>query len=159
MTRKDRVMGRDNQLPWSIPGDLKYFRATTLGHRLIMGRKTFESIGSKALPKRENWVLSTGENSFPEGVRQFKSKESILEELQKLALIDKEKNIKTFVIGGSKLFEVFWNEIKEMHVTWVEESVAGDVRFPELDWKSFSLNYEKKESEPLPHTFTVYSKK
>ena len=110
MTRHTQVMGKNNQLPWSLPGDLKFFRATTLGHRIIMGRKTFESIGSKPLPKREQWVLSSkacADNlSQQSDVRYFQTKEEIL-----IALEKDSSGMKNFIIGGAQIFEIFWKNI------------------------------------------------
>jgi len=151
MTRNEKVMGKDNALPWHLPGDLKFFKSTTLGHRIIMGRKTFDSIGAKVLPKRENWVLSRSDVSIQTDAVFFRSKEDVLRQLKKSG-----EAKKTFIIGGAEVFKIFWPEIDEIFVTWVEDSYEGDIQFPDLDWSSFHCLSERREIEPVPHTFCHY---
>ena len=164
MTRTQRVMGKDNQLPWSLPGDLKFFKETTLGHRIIMGRKTFESIGSRPLPKRENWILSTSHVESPNPsnplLRFYKSKEEIIEAVQLTCAnsLEPSSNKKNFIIGGAKIFELFWPEISEMFVTWIEKDFDGDIIFPELKWDSFKTLSQRPVEEPIKHVFCHYSK-
>lgn len=151
MTRDGKVMGKDNSLPWHLPGDLKFFKTTTLGQRIVMGRKTYESIGAKALPKRENWVLSsqglesTGEVSF------FQSKDEMLRQMKRSG-----DGVKTFIIGGAQLFKSFWPDIEEIFVTWIETPFDGDIKFPELPWDGFKCLSERREIEPFPHSFCHY---
>ena len=152
MTRHSQVMGKDNQLPWSIPGDLKFFRSTTLGHRIIMGRKTFESIGSRPLPKRENWILSSQHcsDNLSQGsdVRYFKTKDEILK-----AISLDSSGKKNFIIGGAQIFHVFWKEIGEFFVTWIDHDYEGDILFPKVNWDEFHLQQERREIDPIPHSF------
>jgi dihydrofolate reductase len=158
MTRHTQVMGKNNQLPWSLPGDLKFFRATTLGHRIIMGRKTFESIGSKPLPKREHWVLSSkpcADNlSHGSDVRFFQTKEEILK-----ALENDSSGIKSFIIGGAQVFEIFWKEIDEFFVTWIDHDFEGDIFFPTVNWDEFQLLQERREIDPISHSFCHLTRK
>lgn len=156
MTRDGKVMGKNNSLPWHLPGDLKFFKTTTLGQRIVMGRKTFESIGSKALPKRENWVLSTRSfsNLGMQDISFFQSKEEILRQLKRSG-----DGKKTFIIGGSQLFEMFWPEMEEIFVTWIDEPFDGDIKFPELEWEGFQCLSERREIEPFPHSFCHYVRK
>lgn len=159
MTRGEQVMGKDNDLPWRIPGDLKFFKATTLENRIIMGRKTFESLRSKALPKRDNWVLSSGRTSkdyedVPENLRFFKTKEEILSALGEIS--DGRKN---FIIGGAAVFDLFWKEISEIFVTWIEEPFEGDIKFPNVNWNEFDLISERRELDPIVHDFCQYVRK
>ena len=156
MTREAQVMGKNNALPWHLPGDLKFFKETTLGHRIIMGRKTFDSIGSRPLPKRENWVLSSQSADLP-SVSFFKTKNEIIEEVLNLRAVTPEK--KNFIIGGAKVFELFWPEINEVFVTWIDKAFDGDIVFPSLNWDSFHCLSERREIEPLPHTFCHYMRK
>jgi dihydrofolate reductase len=155
MTKKDRVMGKDNDLPWKLPADLKFFKEKTLGQRIIMGRKTFESIGSRPLPKRENWVLSKAKGEDRDGLSFFQNKEDILNSLSQVA----DSSKKTFIIGGPALFELFWPEINELFITWIEADFAGDVFFPNLSLNSFECLEERREFDPFPHSFCHYLKK
>lgn len=152
MTRDGKVMGKDNTLPWHLPGDLKFFRTTTLGQRIVMGRKTFESIGSKALPKRENWVLTSHSHPEKEEVAFFQSKEEVLKQIKRSG-----DSIKTFIIGGAQLFKIFWPEMDEIYVTWIDKPFDGDIKFPdELEWSGFKCLSERREIEPFPHSFCHY---
>jgi dihydrofolate reductase len=154
MTRDQKIMGKNNSLPWHLPGDLKFFKATTLGQRIVMGRKTFESIGSKALPKRENWVLTKQGNIEAQEVSLFHSKDEILKQLKRSG-----GDKKTFIIGGSKVFEIFWPDMEEIFVTWIEQSFEGDIQFPDLKWDGFHCLSERREIEPFPHSFCHYVRK
>ncbi len=154
MTRDGKVMGKDNALPWHLPGDLKFFKTTTLGQRILMGRKTYESIGSKALPKRENWVLSTKAPEVESDVSFFHSKEDILRQMKRSG-----DGVKTFVIGGAQLFESFWPEIEEIFVTWIDEPFDGDIKFPNISWDDFHCLSERREIEPFSHSFCHYVRK
>lgn len=151
MTRDGKVMGKDNTLPWHLPGDLKFFKATTLGQRIVMGRKTFESIGSKALPKRENWVLSTKGVNISDTVACFSSKDDVLRQVKRSG-----EDVKTFIIGGAQLFEIFWPEINEIFVTWIDKPFDGDIKFPDISWDGFQCLSERREIEPFPHSFCHY---
>lgn len=154
MTREGKVMGKENSLPWHLPGDLKFFKSTTLGQRIVMGRKTFESIGSKALPKRENWVLSSKELAASDNVVHFQDKDSIVKQVKRSGA-----DVKTFVIGGAQLFELFWPEIDEIFVTWIDKPFDGDIKFPEISWDDFQCLSERREIEPFEHSFCHYVRK
>ncbi len=134
---EDRLIGRGKELPWHIPEDLKHFKEMTTGHRIIMGRVTFESIG-KALPNRENIVLTR--NDFEvSGVKTYKSVEELLKNL--------DDNKKNFVIGGNKLYEALLPYVDLLHISHVRGRHQGDVYFPEIDLSKWELinevSYEK----------------
>lgn len=118
----NRVIGRDNKLPWHLPDELKWFKKTTTGHVVVMGRKTFESIG-KPLPNRETIVLSRGGFSFP-GVKVVPS----------LAAIDKENDPRDFfLIGGEQVFRDGLPLCSDLFLTIVKREVEGDVFFPPFE--------------------------
>ena len=115
----NRVIGKDGTLPWRLPEDLKFFKKTTLGHPILMGRKTFDSIG-KPLPGRRNIVLSSTMEPR-EGVEVIRN----LDEL----VADEE----VFLIGGAQLFETLLPECAGMYLTWIEHPYEGDTFFPPFE--------------------------
>ncbi|MGE0340817.1 MAG: dihydrofolate reductase [Xanthobacteraceae bacterium] len=128
------VIGREQQLPWRIPGDLKHFKAVTMGKPLVMGRKTHESIG-KPLPGRTNLVLTRDQDWRAEGVIIAHS----LEEILRLANEDANKTgaNEIAIIGGSSLFEELLPSVSKIELTEVHASPEGDVYFPQYDRTSF----------------------
>jgi dihydrofolate reductase len=117
----NRVIGKDGTLPWHIPADLKFFKKTTLGHPILMGRKTFDSIG-KPLPGRRNIVLS---RTMPprEGVE-------VIRTIDELQCADDEQ---VFLIGGAQLFESMLPQCAGMYLTFIEQAYEGDVIFPAFE--------------------------
>lgn len=123
----NRVIGKDGRIPWHLSGDLKFFKRTTLGHAVVMGRKTFESIG-KPLPGRENIVLSRHEVAVPGVVW-----------VRKIDEIPKPGDArKVFVIGGAEVYKRLLPECDELLLTVVKLEPPGDVYFPAFE-KDFDL--------------------
>jgi dihydrofolate reductase len=123
MTRK-RVIGRNNQIPWRLRGEQKWFRQVTMGHSILMGRKTFESIG-KPLPGRHNLVVTrTGNFVGVELIRDLQDFDSALYETD-------GKEI--FVIGGAKIYKALLGRCETIYVTIVKEEYEGDAYFPEFE--------------------------
>ncbi|MCB5262080.1 MAG: dihydrofolate reductase [Candidatus Cloacimonetes bacterium] len=121
MTR-GRVIGKDNQMPWQIPEDLAYFKKVTSGHSVIMGRKTFLSIG-QALPHRKNIVLSRDPSFTAQDVIVYHSLAQA---------ISAEPD--AFIIGGATIFEQALPLVEELYITHIEAEIKGDRKFPEIDW-------------------------
>lgn len=134
----NRVIGAGNAMPWHIPSDLKRFKALTMGHRLIMGRKTFESIG-RPLPGRETVVISRTEGSHP-GVLWVTS-------LAEALALPTASSQQIFVAGGGQIYAQALAEfapyIATMHLTFIDHSVAGDAWFPQLDWAQWKIQHEE----------------
>lgn len=123
------VIGRGGTLPWHLPDDLKFFKAVTMGKPLLMGRRTFESIG-RPLPGRRNLVLTRGATVFPAGVEAVASIDAAL------ALLPKTPEL--CVIGGAALFAQTLPIAQRLYLTEVHGAVAGDVHFPpwnRADWR------------------------
>ena len=120
----ERVIGRDNALPWHFPEDLRFFKRTTSGHPVVMGRKTYDSIG-RALPGRQNIVLTRERSWSAEGVTVIHSPE----ELSSLELQDPD----VFVMGGAEIYALFLPLLDELLITWVFDPYAGDTIFPAFD--------------------------
>ena len=119
---QDGVIGRNGDLPWRLSGDLQWFKKITMGHTILMGRKTWDSL-PKALPGRENWVLSRGDQRS-EGMRLFTSLKDVAEHLP-----DKQT---LFVIGGGEVYRQALPLCHELYITEVHQKVPdGDAFFPE----------------------------
>jgi dihydrofolate reductase len=135
----DRVIGAGNAMPWHLPADLKRFKALTMGHRLIMGRKTFESIG-RPLPGRETVVISRGDHATPVVV-WVKS----LAEALALPTVPEQQ---VFVAGGGEIYAQalaeFAPQVSTMYLTMIALRVAGDAWFPAFDWAQWRI--EKDET-------------
>ena len=136
---ENHVIGNNNQLIWHLPADLKRFKKTTLGFPIIMGRKTFESLGSKPLPKRQNIVISS-QNLTHES-------NSVLFVKNLSEAISKAKNFtteKAFILGGGQIFEQAIEIAYKLDITKVHHSFEGDAFFPEIDTNIWKLESEEK---------------
>jgi dihydrofolate reductase len=137
------VIGRDGGLPWHLPSDLKRFKALTVGKPVIMGRKTWVSIG-RPLPGRPNIVISRDAHFVAEGAIAVQSLEAALVEARELAIgfgVDE-----VCVIGGGEIYRQALDRADVLHITTVAADVEGDTRFPQIDPAIF----EKITDEPLP---------
>jgi len=128
----NRVIGRGNDLPWHLPADLKHFKRTTLGHHLLMGRKTFESIG-RPLPGRTTVVISRGRPEVPDGVLVAPSVEAAVE------IAHRAGDRQPFVAGGSEIFREALPIADRLYLTRVRAAPEGDRWFPEWDADSWRL--------------------
>lgn len=149
IARGNRAIGRDNKLLWHIPEDMKYFRELTSGHAVIMGQKTFESIG-RPLPNRTNIVLTLDENFSPKGVTVCHSIEDALEKARK---VEQEE---VFIIGGGMVYSQFLPLAKRLYLTVVNGSFEGDTFFPEYE-EIFTkvVICDKREDEKYKYEFIV----
>lgn len=133
----DRLIGKENGLPWRLPEDLKMFKRTTAGHPVVMGRKTWDSLGKyKPLPGRQNIVITRDKGWAEDGAEVIFS----AEELQHLDLQDEH----VFLIGGAQIYELFLPLLDELIVSHVYQNYDGDAYFPEFS-ENFS-EYEVLES-------------
>jgi dihydrofolate reductase len=132
---ENQVIGRNNQLPWHLPNDLKYFKATTLGKPVVMGRKTFESIG-KPLPRRSNIVVTSNAAYSAEGVMVAHGVEQAIDMATNIALNDGVSEI--MVIGGAQLYAELLPKADRLYLTLVHAKVDGDAYFPVLDKAEWS---------------------
>lgn len=151
----NNVLGKDNQLIWHIPADLKRFKKETSGHHIIMGRKTFESLG-RPLPKRVNVIISrNGNYEAPEGCILVDSLEKALE------IAKNDEN--PFIIGGAQIYTEAIKFADKLDLTLVHFDFEGDVYFPEIDlnvWKETAReDFEKDETNPYDFSFVTYTRK
>ncbi len=150
MTR-DRLIGSQNQLPWKLPADLKYFKETTGQSPLIMGRKTFDSIG-RPLPGRKNIVVSRQ----PENIKEPAVGVNSIEAALLVAVAEKQNEI--FIIGGSQLFIDSLPRANRLYITWIDADFKGDVFFPEFDLSKYKEISRFSNQEPFPHHYCVYDR-
>lgn len=143
---ENRVLGRDNQLPWSIPDDLKRFRKLTMGYPVVMGRRTFESIG-RPLPGRTNLVISRNLQFEVEGIVRCGS---LGEAMSRVGESGKEK---AFVIGGGQIYGQTINLADRLYLTVVEGNFPGDIFFPDYSDFSKKIREETGYSNGLRYTF------
>ena len=155
---RNRVIGRDNRLPWHLPTDLRRFQRLTRGHTLLMGRRTFESIGGRPLPGRPLIVVSRRASSLrPEsGVRMARSVQEGID----LARAAGETEL--FVAGGTEIFREALPVADRLYLTRIEEDVPGDVYFPEVDETQWRLvareDHEPDEEAPFAWSFQDYER-
>jgi dihydrofolate reductase len=154
---ENRVIGKDNAMPWHIRSDLKRFKALTWGKPMIMGRKTFQSIG-KALPGRESVVISSDPKFHAEGAHIVHSTEAALERARQLAVELRSDEIA--VIGGGEIFRQMLSEAHRIHVTEIHARPEGDAFFPELDpgqWVEESREkHDAGEKDDYPFSYVEY---
>lgn len=145
------VIGKDNKMPWHISEDFKYFKNMTSGHPVIMGRKTYESIG-KPLPNRTNIVLT---HKYIDGVIVVDSIESAYKKAEEI-------DDRCFIIGGASLYKECINTVDKLYITHIYTDVDGDTFFPEIDsniWKKYSESDTKIDPETgYGYSFAIYER-
>jgi len=145
---ENRVIGTKNKLPWHLPADLKHFKSITLGHPIIMGRKTFDSI-QRPLPKRENIVISRDPNLQIPGVH-------VVPNLQEAILFCEGKTEEAFVVGGAQIYEMALPKIQRIYLTVIHKTYEGDTYFPSLDKLGFQeVAREDHWDNELPYSFVT----
>jgi len=151
---KHCLIGRDNQLPWHLPQDLAYFKKVTMNHKIIMGRKTFESIG-RPLPGRENIIITRDSTYSQEGC-------TILHSIDEILKLSSRSNEELFVIGGAEIFKEILSVSDRLYITEIDDVFEGDTYFPdrkETEWKKISIEKgTKDEKNPYDFEFVVYEK-
>lgn len=148
----NRIIGKDNDMPWHLPADLAYFKRTTLGKPVIMGRKTFESIG-RPLPNRKNIVISRDQSYQAEGVETVTSVEQ--------ALVVAGEVDEVMVIGGGAIYAHCLPSADRLYITHINATINGDTQFPEYDtdnhWKKVSSErYQADDKNSYDLDFCVY---
>ena len=153
---REGLIGSNNQIPWYLPADLKYFKKQTTGHHILMGRKCFKSI-SKPLPNRTN-IIVTRDPYFI--VSNGLIVHSIEEGIQ-LAMNSGEEEL--FIIGGGEIYNQSMNYCHKLYVTWIEIDLSGEIYFPEIDWNQWKLiseeKHEKDEINIYNFSFNIYTRK
>jgi dihydrofolate reductase len=149
---RDRVIGKNNQLPWHLPADLRHFKQLTLHKTIVMGRHTFESIG-KALPQRHNIVVTRQTDFQAVDVTVANSIE------QALTLAKTEE---VMIIGGAQLYEQLLPQVDTLYLTLVDAFVPGDTYFPQWQSSAWQTVHEQSfpadEQNPYPYTFLTLTR-
>lgn len=142
------AIGKDNQLPWHLPEDLKFFKRTTMGKPVIMGRKTYDSMG-KPLPGRLNIIISRQKSvDLPEGVLLYDDLNAALER------VEQDGTEEAFIIGGGQIFEVSMNLLDRLYVTAVDTVIEGaSAYFPHIDHSHWKLVWEEGHQPDEKHKY------
>ncbi len=153
---KNKVIGKNNDLIWRLPADLKYFKSTTTGHNIIMGRNTFESIGGgRPLPNRITTIITRNHNyQAPQGCLIANSLEQ--------ALLNIENENEVFICGGAQIYELALPIASKLYITYVNETFEGDTCFPEFDLSQWKLESKQEfaadEKNVYNYAFAVYTR-
>ena len=152
---ENNAIGKDNKLPWHLREDLQYFKQTTLGAAVIMGRKTWESLTIKPLPRRLNVVLTRNPYFNVMGVPKMESIEEVIHYASHVE--------RCFVIGGAEIYKAFLPLATRLYVTKVYKSYPADAFFPEIDPEIWAVEEESElhydENEDLNFKFIVYKRR
>jgi dihydrofolate reductase len=151
---RNRVIGYHNQMPWSLPADLQHFKEITMGHPIIMGRNTYESVG-RVLPGRDNIVVTS---------RPFEGPENLIVVDSITAALDKVSTAsEAFIIGGQQIFEQVMPYVQRVYLTIIDQSFSGDTYFPELsegEWETVDTEtHEADEKNQYNYAFLILERK
>lgn len=150
---KNRVIGKNGEIPWHIPEDFHHFREVTINHPVVMGRKTFESIG-KPLANRTNIILTRNKNFQSDGCLVYSSIDEI---------INNYKDEKVMIIGGQEIYNQFMPYADVIYLTYVDQYFEGDAYFPEFEGENWLKVSEQKgiknENNPYDYYFQIYKRK
>lgn len=150
----NRIIGANNTMPWRCPEDLKYFKSLTMGHHMIMGRKTFDSIG-KPLPGRVSVIVTRNRDLEIEGCVMAHS----LDEAIRACKDDNE----IFIVGGAELYALALPLVNKLYITEIQQDFDGDTYFPEFDktkWRETAREERHQDApQPLDYHFVTYLRK
>ena len=152
---EDRVIGVKNSLPWKLPNDMKWFRKNTMGKPIVMGRKTFESFGAKALPGRTNIIITRDES--------YKAADGIVVHSIEDALKAAGDVDEVMIIGGASFYEQMLPRADRLYLTFVHAELEGDAWFPEIDngdWNRVEkINHKNDDKNRYAHSFVILDRK
>ncbi|MBX0313987.1 dihydrofolate reductase [Planococcus glaciei] len=148
----NRVIGKDNQLPWHIPEDLAYFKKHTIGKGIVMGRNTYESIG-RPLPKRRNIVVTRNSEYRADGI-------DVVHTLNEAVRLAEEQHEEVMVIGGEQIFRTILPQADRLYITLIKQEFDGDTFFPEYgpEWTLVSES-EEQASGDIRFVYLVFERK
>jgi len=146
------VIGSDQTIPWRVPSDMAFFKKTTMGKPIVMGRKQYETVG-RPLPGRTNIVITRQQGYQPDGVLVFSTIDAALEKARAVALADGVDEI--MIIGGGELYAQLMERADRLYVTHIDLSPAGDVVFPAIDPEKWTV-VDLPEVSPSPRDEASY---
>lgn len=154
---KNGVIGKNNEVPWYLPADIKFFKNTTLNHHVIMGRKTLDSIVNP-LPKRTNIILTRDPFFIASNVIVAHTMDEALD------IAEQNEEEEVFILGGAEIYELSLPYLDKLYITEVEVEVPdGDTFFPEVDWKEWKLisqePHQPDEKNEFAYNFKIYERK
>ena len=154
---ENRAIGLNGDMPWHLSGDLKRFKALTMGHTVVMGRRTWESLPKRPLPGRRNIVLSQSEGFAPEGAE-------VAHSINDLFSLLRDNDEEVFIIGGGRLYSLLMPWVNRLYITWVHrEFPEADTFFPVIDLSEFTLIHETEhmvdEKSGLTFSYAEYDRK
>ncbi|MCF6764493.1 dihydrofolate reductase [Thiotrichales bacterium 19S3-7] len=151
---KNRVMGKNNQLPWQISDDLKLFKQHTINKPIVMGRKTYESIG-RPLPQRRNIILTRNQHYHASGTEVYHTIEQINDVLK--------NEPEVFIIGGAELFKLYMPFVEKLYLSKIQAELKGDTFFPAWDdalWqKTYHKPYPKNDLNEYAFDFEIWQRR
>lgn len=157
---ENNVIGRNNNLPWKLPGDLQYFREKTWGKPIIMGRKTFESL-KRPLPGRSNIVVTRdSEYVGVEGINIVNNIDKAVSVAQAIAGLDGVDEV--MIIGGAQIYAACLPIVQRLYITQVHAQIEGDTWFPEFDrseWELVKQEHIEESTVALGHSFLIFERK
>ena len=150
------VIGRDNDMPWHLSADLKRFKSLTMGHHLVMGRKTFEAIG-RPLPGRTMVVISRGRPQLPDGIASASSLDQAIE------IARSAGDTEAFVAGGAQIYDLALPLADRLYLTRIHQSFVGDAYFPDVDEDQWTLvdreDHEADTVTGISYSFLTYERR
>ena len=151
---RNGVIGKDNKLPWYLPEDLKNFKRTTLGKPVIMGRKTWESLG-RPLPGRRNVVITRQKDYAAEGATVVSDLQAAIEAVSDAPV--------AFIMGGAQVYKEALPQVEVAHITYLNADFEGDAYFEPLNPNEWTLTEEESfpatDAHPFSYSFRIYSRK
>lgn len=153
-TAKNGVIGKDNALPWHLPADLKYFKFITMGKPIVMGRKTFDSIG-RPLPGRQNIVITRDTSWHADGITIIHDVEDLV------SVLDDPDANEVMIIGGAQIYNALIDKADRLYITEVDLDVDGDAFFPKLkkdEWTQVSCDPHPAQDSQPSYSFIMYER-
>lgn len=151
---ENNTIGTQGDLPWELPEDMKFFRDKTKGHSMIMGRKTFESIG-RPLPHRLNVIVTRQKDYKVDGAIVVESIEAAIELCK--TRVD-EFGDEIFIIGGGEIYKQSLPLVNRIYLTRIHREFSGETKYPDLSKSDFKLVNSLERKEPIPFTFETYER-
>ncbi|MBC7370157.1 MAG: dihydrofolate reductase [Bdellovibrionaceae bacterium] len=154
---QNRVIGTQNTLPWNIPEDMKFFRTKTKGHIMIMGRKTYDSLGGKPLPNRLHIVITRQDLQSQDPMVVYVK--TLQEAINHARPLTTQWGDEVFIAGGGEIYAQSMTITDKIYLTVIYQDYEGDTVYPEVPMNLFDLTEKSDRTDPVPFSFLTYTKK